>query len=179
MKIKPDLMTNRVGEGPNSCDSQNKLNGLDELLTKYKEQASGNVLEIGSYKGVSTSLLAYYANSVTSVDIATTNELKAVAETYGNIKIVVGQSSEVTWQFEDESFDLIYIDAAHEYEFVKKDIEACLSKLKKNGIVSGHDYRDNHQGVMTAVNEFVTNGIIKNLCVFSDFSWAASLACSS
>jgi len=39
-----------------------------------------------------------------------------------------------------ESLDLIFLDAQHEYEGIKKDIECWLPKVKKGGIISGHDY---------------------------------------
>lgn len=42
--------------------------------------------------------------------------------------------------FNDESFDFVYIDANHKYEYVKKDIELWLPKVRKGGILAGHDY---------------------------------------
>lgn len=42
--------------------------------------------------------------------------------------------------FTDESFDFVYIDANHSYESVKKDIELWYPKVRKGGILSGHDY---------------------------------------
>lgn len=42
--------------------------------------------------------------------------------------------------FEDESLDFVYIDGNHAYDYVKQDIELWYPKVKKGGIVSGHDY---------------------------------------
>jgi hypothetical protein len=42
--------------------------------------------------------------------------------------------------FADESLDYVYIDGNHSYEYVKKDIEMWWPKLKKGGLMSGHDY---------------------------------------
>jgi len=42
--------------------------------------------------------------------------------------------------FEDESLDFVYIDANHSYKSVLEDITEWSKKVKKGGIVSGHDY---------------------------------------
>lgn len=64
-------------------------------------------------------------------------------------------SIEVSKKFIDGYFDYIYIDGDHSYEGVKKDIEAWYSKVKKNGILAGHDYIDFKTGLRKAVDEFV------------------------
>ena len=53
--------------------------------------------------------------------------------------------------------DIIYIDAAHEYESVKQDINKYLEILKPNGIIFGDDYNSNWPGVMQAVDEIFHN----------------------
>lgn len=63
-------------------------------------------------------------------------------------------SVEASTKFEDEYFDVVYIDASHEYEFVKQDIIAWLPKVKKGGIICGDDYIKGWPGVIKAVNEF-------------------------
>lgn len=43
--------------------------------------------------------------------------------------------------FRDESLDFVYIDGAHDYDSVKRDIELYLPKVKKGGYIGGHDYK--------------------------------------
>jgi predicted O-methyltransferase YrrM len=52
-----------------------------------------------------------------------------------------------------EKFSFIFIDANHEYESVKKDLNNYYAKLNEGGIFAGHDYTENC-GVPIAVNEF-------------------------
>ena len=51
--------------------------------------------------------------------------------------------------------DFIYIDGNHEYQYVLKDIENYWKKVKKNGILAGHDinWGENHP-VLKAVKDF-------------------------
>jgi hypothetical protein len=60
--------------------------------------------------------------------------------------------------YDDESLDFVFVDASHEYEDVKQDIEAWYSKVKKGGIFAGHDYHQSWPGVMQAVDEFFPLG---------------------
>ena len=46
---------------------------------------------------------------------------------------------------------MTFIDANHEYEGVKEDIDWAVSRGIP--IISGHDYSDDFPGVMKAVNE--------------------------
>jgi hypothetical protein len=50
--------------------------------------------------------------------------------------------------------DVIYIDAAHEYEAVRQDIIAYWPLVKSGGIMMGDDYTDYWHGVVRAVKEF-------------------------
>lgn len=77
-------------------------------------------------------------------------------------KVVLRQ--ECSWEslatFPDAFFDWVYIDAAHDYDSVKKDLEVSARKVKPDGYICGHDYvlwaEDglSRFGVVEAVNEF-------------------------
>jgi len=55
----------------------------------------------------------------------------------------------------DKSLDMVFIDANHSYEEVKKDILGWRNKVRVGGILSGHDYHID--GVKRAVNEISKN----------------------
>lgn len=74
-----------------------------------------------------------------------------------NAKIIKKFSTDAAQDFEDESLDFVYIDANHEYKFVKQDIELWAPKVRIGGIVAGDDYymtRAGNMGVIQAVNEY-------------------------
>lgn len=80
------------------------------------------------------------------------------------IKPIKSNSAEGAKHFEDSYFDFIFIDAAHDYQSVKADLNAWWPKIKKDGIFAGHDYQPMtcHQGVVDAVDEFCRE---KNLSI--------------
>lgn len=76
------------------------------------------------------------------------------------------KSTEAAKDFADNSIAFIYIDASHDYENVKMDIETWYPKIKSGGILGGHDYM--WDGVRKAVNEFCD---IHKLHIYSYTSW--------
>lgn len=72
-----------------------------------------------------------------------------------NVKIVKGDVQKVLSDFPDEYFDVIYIDADHSFESVYSDLNLSYKKVKKGGVIAGHDYeKKNFFGVYLAVNRF-------------------------
>jgi predicted O-methyltransferase YrrM len=79
---------------------------------------------------------------------------KEVANRYKNRLIAIEATSELAAdQIADNSLDLVFIDANHSYDYVKKDIIKNTPKLKENGLLTGHDI--DYPGVNQAVNEMV------------------------
>lgn len=71
------------------------------------------------------------------------------------VKVLKGLSTQTITLIPDNHLDFIYIDASHDYESVKQDIEMALIKIKNGGYISGHDYEINRfPGVVRAVTEF-------------------------
>jgi predicted O-methyltransferase YrrM len=69
-------------------------------------------------------------------------------------------SVEAAMMLVNQRYDLIFIDAGHNYEDVRSDILAWRPLLREGGILCGHDlYPDGpyHPGVLKAVSELVPN----------------------
>ncbi len=89
----------------------------------------------------------------------------SVKEKYGDRLVPIqGYSFQVADQFADNFADIIFIDADHSYASVKKDILKYTPKLKKGGLLTGHDI--DYPGVNKAVNE-----VIKDFDVGPNFVW--------
>jgi hypothetical protein len=182
--------------------------GLIELIStirNLKMQGGLNMIEIGSYMGESTAIFAMSGifNSIHCIDPwegeeesnnegnRTWEAVRTEFET--NTRQWRHGFHPKVWEYKnyshkchhlwpDNSVDFIYIDGNHSYESVKQDIELYLPKLKKGGIIAGHDYKflniDNRgnwatidsqfPGTIKAIDE-VLGGVDFN---FSDSSWA-------
>ena len=75
-------------------------------------------------------------------------------------------SSEAKSEIPDD-LDFIYIDGNHAYEYCLEDIENYYPKVKKGGIIGGHDYtpaphpEPSNFGVRKAVDEFAQKNNLK------------------
>eukprot|EP00184_Porphyridium_aerugineum_P002278 CAMPEP_0184697468 /NCGR_PEP_ID=MMETSP0313-20130426/4430_1 /TAXON_ID=2792 /ORGANISM="Porphyridium aerugineum, Strain SAG 1380-2" /LENGTH=75 /DNA_ID=CAMNT_0027156275 /DNA_START=45 /DNA_END=269 /DNA_ORIENTATION=- len=56
-------------------------------------------------------------------------------------------SVEASRHFKHEHFDMIFIDARHDYDAVVEDCFAWLPKLKRKGVFGGHDFSYKPTGV--------------------------------
>lgn len=76
---------------------------------------------------------------------------------------ILRMTSQEAVQHVPDGLDLVFIDANHEYLNVKKDILAWLPKVKKGGILAGHDYDPTvpmFSGVQYAVDEIFGKRIL-------------------
>jgi hypothetical protein len=87
-----------------------------------------------------------------------------------NVSNYINPVKSMSWdaakEYGDLSLDMVFLDAGHDYESVKKDLNAWWPKIKKEGIFAGHDYNHSQEGVTLAVNQFFSdkklNIIVKN-----------------
>jgi predicted O-methyltransferase YrrM len=149
-------------------------NGLIDLIADLPEMDS--MLEVGSFAGESA-LMFYNSGkfkSITCVDVWEDPhgaKRMAYAEESFN-KRLGGKVTKIKAAFTERlnlpKFDFIYIDADHNYESVKQDIQLAKKLIKPNGIIAGHDYSHGFAGLMNAVNEE-----FKKIVRYRDSSWRA------
>ena len=87
------------------------------------------------------------------------------------IEIIKNLSTEAVKQFEDNYFDWVYVDASHDFESVKEDMEIWWPKIKQGGYLAGHDY--SYNPVNKSVNEFIINN---NLTLYYKSDLDASIS---
>jgi hypothetical protein len=151
--------------------------GEPSLLFSFGKRCSGKgvIVEIGSYKGKSTMILArgslFNSNSnVYAVDtFEGTCEGKNKQDTFKDFKksmdlagvsnLVIPQkgfSSDISKKF-NHLIEILFIDGDHTYEGVIQDIDNWTPKLISNGWVLFHD--TSIQGVLKAVTEKVISSM--------------------
>jgi predicted O-methyltransferase YrrM len=79
---------------------------------------------------------------------------------FGNrIKFVRSTINEAREQM--PPLDFAYIDGDHRYDAVKNDLAVVWPMIKPGGIMGGHDFQTDWQGVIKAVSEFVLEKSLK------------------
>ena len=80
------------------------------------------------------------------------------------VSIMSGLSYETLVKIDDGTFDLLYIDAGHKYDDVKRDADIAVQKLKPASTIVFNDYvmwdhmLGEEYGVVQAVNELAAGG---------------------
>ncbi len=130
--------------------------------------ANSVVAEIGVLRGDFSAYLINECNveslHLFDIDFETHNvkeRFKAEQES-GLVTFHDGSSHDTMASLPDSYFDCIYIDAGHDYQDVRTDIEVSLPKLQRAGSIVFNDYifwshtEGRQYGVMQAVNELVS-----------------------
>lgn len=80
-------------------------------------------------------------------------------------KMLRGLSTTMAASIEDNSLDMVYLDAAHYYDGVLADLKVYYPKVKPGGIIAGHDYLNPDYGVKQAVHDFIRHYLKKDMIV--------------
>lgn len=190
-----EIVTNRIlSNSITRCAIQTphvmRFGEWDPLTKLIKEHLIGKKdligVEIGSYQGESTEIFLKsgvfktlycidpWKGDYDPLDVASNTKTIIKAEKKFDekfkdnniIKKVKALSSDAVTNFEDESLDFLYIDGNHQFEAVKEDLKNYVPKVKKGGIVAGHDYVGAF--VPKAVDEFFGK---KPEYLYQDTSW--------
>ena len=150
-----------------------------DLAESYSSLCS-HIVELGSFLGKSANLFAFILHQsnvkIHCIDkwaISSTDLFKADSDllyaihfdqflkwTYWfkeNLNIIRWNSWKAAKFFDDNSVDIVFVDAGHDYDNVTKDIINWLPKIRKGGVMVGHDYCDAHPDVITAVHHIFGN----------------------
>jgi len=147
-------------------------------LNKYVDRSNDiNILEIGSYEGLSSvffadNFLEREGSSLTCVDpfLRISNNdhaqyLQNNQEKHFDINITRCNNSEKIKVFKitsdeffennEKKYNIIYIDGCHEPEFISRDLENGFKCLEVNGIMWMNDYGKTIIAVKKTINKFL------------------------
>jgi methyltransferase family protein len=88
------------------------------------------------------------------------DEAKRRLEAFGDRSSIWRMTSEeAARRIDPNSLDFVYLDARHDYESVKRDLQLWYERVRRGGLLAGHDYLDGTRpqgefGVKSAVDEF-------------------------
>lgn len=152
----------------------------DKVINKLPDNS--HIVEIGAWKGCSTSYLAVeIINSGKNIKLDVIDTWKGASDDKGamtdpdmikyggdifpvfmkNIEPVKhiltpiqSASNEAYKLYKDKSLDFVFLDANHSYKFAKEDMTNWFPKVKDGGIFAGHDWNPiSWPGVVQAVKE--------------------------
>jgi predicted O-methyltransferase YrrM len=127
----------------------------DELQKLVELAAGRDVLEVGSYRGLSAWGMAITAKSLTCVDtfkacsngqrqeqeFTTLEAFTHATRRYNNISVIPTASAVAAATLDGKMFDMIFLDAMHTYAEVRDDMHRWWAHLKPGGLFVMHDYR--------------------------------------
>jgi predicted O-methyltransferase YrrM len=145
-----------------------------KALWAYAQNVSGLIVEIGSYMGRSTKLLALASpeSNIVAIDSYKETVFSSVDpvevkrrffESVAELRVtLIHEDSHKVGKKWKQAIDFLVVDGDHLYEAVKKDILNFVPHVKQGCFVLFHDYNEkrddeeyqpNSHGVFRAVNE--------------------------
>lgn len=127
--------------------------GRDGLPEFFLSRGLKTGAEIGVYRGEFTEVLCkgglnvyaidpwiMYSDYFERVPVDSYPEACERLAPYKNCKIIKETSMDALKLFRDRSLDWVYIDGNHSFAYVAQDLYFWSKKVKKGGVISGHDY---------------------------------------
>jgi predicted O-methyltransferase YrrM len=140
--------------------------------------AGGTFVEIGSWKGRSTSfvgpvcnangtrlvcvdhwggsrdrLAARYEAALAVEDVEATFRANMAALGIA-VDVIAEPSTVAAARFADGSVERVFLDGSHDGASVAEDLAVWSAKLRADGILAGHDYGEKHPDLRAAVDAF-------------------------
>lgn len=116
------------------------------------------MVEVGAYQGHCSAHVHKYCPGVERIYAVDTRRAEPGRDrTRGLARVSFLEEDSVgcASRFDDDSVDLVFVDADHSEESVRSDLEAWVPKVRPGGVIAGHDYGSRrHPGVTKAVDEF-------------------------
>lgn len=163
----------------------------DELPAFFKEMNFKTGAEVGVYKGEFTEKFCKEGLKMFAIDpwIGFSGQgrsqrlqerqdflyehTKRVLAPYENCTIIRKLSQDAVKEFATRSLDFVYIDGDHRFPYVAHDIYEWYWKIRRGGIISGHDYfctipeaNNILCHVKAVVDAFVETSCIGNFWIF-------------
>jgi predicted O-methyltransferase YrrM len=156
------------------------------LATLVQAQQPKEILEIGTFNGLSTATMALNSQArISTIDIEASyiGKLKLPivrkARSYDDVRYIakeaIGQhykkrpfADRITQLLCDSAllqkclkrkFDFIFIDGSHSYEYTRSDTKYALAHVRRGGTILWHDYgKKSWPGVTKVVDDLYTGG---------------------
>lgn len=173
----------------NAKNAKQGLIDMIEYIGQFINVSESRIVEIGAYVGDATNIFAQHFKEVFVIDpwkngyddkdaASYQHDMKIIEKqfddnimaVYKNVTKIKGKSVEVSNDFNNVFFDVIYIDGEHTYSAVSRDIYSWKDKIKPGGFLAGHDYQGRFPGTIQAVDEFK-----KPDKTFNDTSWCVRM----
>jgi predicted O-methyltransferase YrrM len=143
-----------------------------------RELRGGTLVEIGSWKGRSTSFIApicaangtrlvcvdHYRGSTDDLAPRYAGELERVdveaifranmAALGATVELLVETSRDAAERFPRASVDRVFLDGSHDAASVTEDLGLWFDRVRDGGVLAGHDYDPKHVELREAVDAF-------------------------
>ena len=140
-------------------DPQMTIGDMYALECLARQAHPDRALEVGSWKGLSASIIARFVGTLVCVDtwrgadstpeMAKEAQNRDIKEVFLNNMTALGlmarvipvqASSQHAVSFvKDNELDFVFLDGDHAYEAISNDIKAWIRKVRPGGILCGHD----------------------------------------